>query len=143
MRITRDDPEDLGMVMYCLTFGAITVDEVSSWASRAIDEEDDPPVFLYTMLDLKGQFGRELKEQIGFVAGPSLDGEDELHYIRQIAVRRGLEPFSHLGVAANVKLAEDREHYINDLFMRNFLVNVEKLPPLSSFGNRSSQAVPM
>lgn len=54
MRITRDDPEDLGMVMYCLTFEAITVEEVSEWASRAIDEESDPPVFLYTMLDLKG-----------------------------------------------------------------------------------------
>lgn len=123
------------MVMYCLTFEAITVEEVSEWASRAIDEEIDPPLFLYAMLDLKGLVGARLNEQIGFTPYPNLNGKDEFNYIRQIAVRRGLKPFSYLGVAANVKLTKDREQYINDLFMRNFRVNVEQLPSLLTFDN--------
>lgn len=130
MRITREDSTDLGMVMYCLTFGAINTDDVSSWASRAIDEEDDPPIFLYTMLDLRGLFGKELRSEIGFEAGAGLRGDREFDYIRQIAVRRGLRTLDYLGPAINTRISKNREKYINDLFMLNFGVDVDQLPKL-------------
>lgn len=121
------------MVMYCLTFGAIDTDDVSSWASRAIDQESDPPTFLYTMLDLRGMFGKELRSEIGFEAGPGLRGDDEFDYIRQIAVRRGLRTLDYLGQAISTRISKDWEKYINDLFKLNFGVDVDRLPSLDSF----------
>jgi hypothetical protein len=133
MRISREDSTDLGIVMYSLTFGAIDVHDVSKWASKAIDESPDSPTFLYTMLDLKGLFGKDLREEIGFQPGFGMRNDDEAHFIRQIAVRRGLQPYSYLGPAANIKLPAEREAYINGLFMHNFGIDVNQLPPLSDF----------
>ena len=133
MRINREDSTDLGMVTSCLMMGAITKDEVSIWASSAIDEEEDAPTFLYTMLDLQGLYGRSLREEIGFDPSGMDFRDNDYDYLCQIAVRRGLEPYSYLGPAADVTLSPEREKSINDLFKHNFGIDVEKLPPLSSF----------
>lgn len=133
MRIDRGDATDLGMLLSCLTVGAIDENDVSSWASRAIDEEIDPPMFLYFMLDLKQSHGKRLREEIGFEPGRPDLLDIDYHYLRQIGVRRGLERYSYLGPAAEVVLPPDRKKFIDDLFMHNFGIVVDDLPPLSSF----------
>lgn len=105
MRISREDSTDLGIMMSCLMMGAITKDEVSIWASAAIDDEEYPPIFLYTMLDLDEINSQSFRKEIGFVPGEMDFQDNDYDYLRQIAVRRGLEPYSNLGAAADVTLS--------------------------------------
>lgn len=133
MRVKRGDATDLGMVLSCLTMDAINFDDVTSWASRAIDEEIDPPNFLYSMLDLNGRERGALRDEIGFEPARPDFFDSDYNYLRQIAVRRGLKPYSYLGPAADVALPTDRKKYIDDLFVHNFGIVVDDLPPLSSF----------
>lgn len=133
MRVNRGDAIDLGMVLSCLTMDAINFDDAANWASRAIDEEIDPPIFIYSMLDLSELGGRRLRDEIGFEPARPDFFDPDYHYLRQIAVRRGLKPYSYLGPAADVVLPTDRKKYIDDLFFHNFGIIVDELPPLSNF----------
>ncbi len=133
MRIDREDSRDLGAARSALSFGVIDRDELSQWAMRAIEEEDDPPTFLYTMLDMSEVRGDELDREIGFIAGMNLDGDDEFQYLREIGVRRGINDYAYLGWKPKVVLAPHRKKYIDDLLMHNFGIDVDALPPLSDF----------
>jgi hypothetical protein len=86
MRVTYEDSADFGMALSCVGISAITREKCSRWAARAIDEEEDAPSYLYTMLDLQGLYGRTLQEEIGFEPGAGgMDfNEDDYHYLRQM-----------------------------------------------------------
>ena len=128
MRITREDSTDLGFVRYCWTFGAVDHDDISAWASRAIDEEVDPPTFLYDMLDVRNIRGDQLDREIGFIAGFGDDSEAAFDYIHQIAVRRGLTPFNHRDKAKHSEVSQERKANIDALFLHNFGIDVATLP---------------
>ena len=129
MRVRRDDSLDLDAVMSFLSASIVDESEVSTWASRAIDEEEDPPSFLYTMLDLKGAYGRALREEIGFEAGLDLSDE-EYHYLCMIATRRGRQPLGCAQVSARGSLDAERKCLFDELLLKNFNVDVDLLPAL-------------
>lgn len=131
MRVVFEDSLDLGITMDALTVGAINADDVSTWASKVIDSVEDPPPYIYTMLDLRGQYGNDLRREIGFVAGADLS-DDEFQYLREIGVRRGLEQFEYLAGKKPVTLHPMRKARLDDLLRRNFGIDADALPPLSA-----------
>jgi hypothetical protein len=138
MKVNLEDSIDLGITMDALALGAISTDDVSAWASRVIDVMDDPPTYIYTMLDLQGLYGKDLQREIGFVAGADLD-DAEFQYLREIGVRRGLEQFEYLAGKKPVTLNAMRKARLDELLRRNFGIDPDALPPLSDFrAERSS-----
>lgn len=82
------------------------------------------------MLDLEGYHGRGLRHDIEFVPTAGLESEDEFQYLREIAVRRGLQERSFLNDKKLANIRPDRKQFINKLLYENFQFNVDDLPPL-------------
>lgn len=51
MRITPEDSADLGFAVACLLSGAIDTAELRAWADRAIAAMDDPPLYLFDLVE--------------------------------------------------------------------------------------------
>lgn len=128
MRVRRENPIDLGFALYCFHCYVIDSDELSSWAARAIDEEDDPPSYLYELLDYRGYL-KDIDRLIGFTPENGLD-EDDWQYLIQIGVRRGKPLHSDVAYAANYEIPVKRRDEIDRRVFEMFRINVNDLPPL-------------
>ena len=111
--------------------------EISVWASDVIDKLGDPPFFLYTMLDMPRNWGRLMRQEIGFVPSNGLDDDaDEWKYLYQIAVRRG-RPISEFFVdCLDYEIEPAREKEIDQHFKKMFDIDVGSLPPLEEMRDK-------
>ncbi len=130
MRVIFNDSIDLGFAVAALINDTVDRSEIADWAARVIDEVEDPPTYIYVMLDMERYQGRGLHGEIGFTPTTGLDSEDEFQYLREIAVRRGKEDSDYLGGKSPVSLGAVRKAYIDNLLKMNFGLDVQSLPPL-------------
>lgn len=130
IRIHRDDASDLGFVMSCYVHNAIGNDELSQWASRAIDEEVDPPLYLYEMLDWR-EHRFKVKRIIGFTPSSRLHDND-WKYLTQISKRRGFEVSAEYENVLTARISAKRKVDINRRFLDMFGIDVDDLPVLTS-----------
>jgi hypothetical protein len=120
MRVIFDDSIDLGFAVAALINGTVDRKEIADWAARVIDEVENPPTYIYVMLDMERYHGRGLHDEIGFTPTTGLNSNDELQYLREIAVRRGKEDSEYLGGKSPVSLGAVRKAYIDNLLKINF-----------------------
>ena len=130
MRVIFNDSIDLGFAVAALINDTVDRSEIADWAARVIDEVEDPPTYIYVMLDMERYHGRGIHEEIGFTPTTGLDSEDEFQYLREIAVRRGKEDSDYLGGKSPVRLGAVRKDYIDNLLKTNFGFDVQSLPQL-------------
>ena len=130
MRVIFSDSIDLGFAVAALINGTVDRKEITDWAARVIDEVEDPPPYIYVMLDMERYHGRGLHHEIGFTPTSGVDSDEEFHYLREIAVRRGKEDFDYLGGRSPVSLGAVRKAYLDNLIKMNFGFDVQSLPPL-------------
>lgn len=86
LRLTEEDPEDIGFVYSALLCGAIDQSELSMWAIRVIDQHVDCPLYLLDLVDppLKKSFD----EILGFVPHAPDLSMDEVTALHGISVER-------------------------------------------------------
>ena len=136
MRVIFNDSIDLGFAVAALITGTVDRSEIADWAARVIDEVEDPPTYIYVMLDMERYHGRGLHDELGFTPNSGVNSEDEFQYLREIAVRRGKEDSDYLGGKSPVRLGAVRKAYIDNLLKTNFGFDVQSLPQLY-LGNAS------
>ena len=120
MRVIFNDSIDLGFAVAALINDTVDRSEIADWAARVIDEVEDPPTYIYVMLDMERYHGRGIHEEIGFTPTTGLDSEDEFQYLREIAVRRDKEEFDYLGGKSPDSLGSVRTAYMDNIFKTNF-----------------------
>ncbi len=120
---------DLSFVSKCLASKAISRDELSQWAARAIDSEDNSPLYLYDMLDYRAN-RYDLFKLFGFVPVSGLS-EIETKYLHQIAARRNRKIYHEYESYLDIEITEDRKQYIHQWFKDMFGIDVDVLPPLA------------
>ena len=130
MRVIFDDSIDLGFAVAALISGTVDRSEIADWAARVIDEVEDPPTYIYVMLDMERYHGRGLHDEIEFTPAAGVNSDDEFQYLREIAVRRGKEGSEYLGGKSPVSLGTVRTAYIDNLLKINSGFDVQSLPPL-------------
>lgn len=130
MKVVFGDSLDLGIALAALINETVSKDEIGKWAARVIDDMDDPPEYIYTMLDLEGYHGRGLRHDIEFAPTTGLESEDEFQYLTEVAVRRGFQERSFLGDKKLTNLSSERKQFIDGLIYENFKFIVDDLPPL-------------
>lgn len=130
MRVIFDDSIDLGFAVAALLTGTVDPSEIDNRAARVIDEVEDPPTYIYVMLDMERYHGRGLHDEIGFTPTTGVNSDVEFQYLREIAVRRGKEDFDCLGGKSPVSLGSVRKAYVDNLLKINFGIDVQSLPPL-------------
>jgi hypothetical protein len=136
VRLILNDSIDLGFAIAALITGTVDRSEIADWAARVIDEVEDPPTYIYVMLDMERYHGRGLHDELGFTPNSGVNSEDEFQYLREIAVRRGKEDSDYLGGKIPVRLGAVRKAYIDNLLKTNFGFDVQSLPQLY-LGNAS------
>ena len=130
MKVVFGDSLDLGIALAALINETVSKDEIGKWAARVIDDMDDPPEYIYTMLDLEGYHGRGLRHDIEFAPTTGLESEDEFQYLREVAVRRGFQERPFLGGKKLTNLSSERKQFIDGLLYENFEFIVNDLPPI-------------
>ena len=130
MRVIFNDSIDLGFAVAALITGTVDRSEIATWAARVIDKVEDPPTYIYVMLDMERYQGRGLHHEIGFTPTNGVESDEEFHYLREIAVRRSKEDFDYLEGKSPVSLGAVRKAYIDNLLKMNFGFDVQSLPPL-------------
>ncbi|PZO75961.1 MAG: hypothetical protein DI640_04130 [Sphingomonas taxi] len=130
MRVIFNDSIDLGFAVATLINGTVDRREIADWTARVIDEVDDLPTYIYIMLDMERYQGRGLHHEIGFTPANGVDYDEELYYLREIAVHRGKEDFEYLGGKSPGSLGAVRKAYLDNLIKINFGFDVQLLPPL-------------
>lgn len=72
-RVTRDDSEDLGFALSCLTSGAVTLEEFRGWIYLVLEQSEEFPDYLIDLTDVeqKHELNRRWRDVVGF--WPSLE----------------------------------------------------------------------
>jgi hypothetical protein len=130
VKVVFGDSLDLGLALAALNNETVSKDEISKWATRVIADMEEPPEYIYTMLDLERYHGRGLRHDIELAPTTGFESEDEFQYLREVAVRRGFQERSFLGGKKLTDLRPDRKQLIDQLLYENFQFNVDDLPPL-------------
>ncbi len=130
MRVIFNDSIDLGFAVAALITGTVDRSEIGDWAARVIDEVENPPAYIYVMLDMERYHGRGLHDELGFTPTTGVNSDEEFQYLREIAVRRGKEDSDYLEGKSPVSLGAVRKAYIDNLLKMNFGIDVQSLLPL-------------
>ncbi|MFI8595212.1 hypothetical protein ACIGCK_12405 [Microbacterium sp. NPDC078428] len=78
-RVTRDDSEDLGFALSCLTAGAVTLDEFTGWIYLVLEQSDEFPGYLIDLTDVehKHELLRGWRDLVGFLPASPLSSREE------------------------------------------------------------------
>lgn len=88
-RLSKNDSSDIGFALACLTCGAIHFREFKDWLFYVIEHGEDPPGYIFDMLDIDLRVDFKPHEIMGFVATTGLSGE-ELDALTGIGFQRGI-----------------------------------------------------
>jgi len=88
-RITKDDSSDIGLALACLLSDAIHFREFKEWLYHVIEHDNDPPSYIFDMLDNKLRRDVNHFRIMGWSADPKLTDE-EYGVLFGIGFRRGI-----------------------------------------------------
>jgi hypothetical protein len=90
MRLSLDDSSDLAFVLWAFASDSISRAEFAMWVDHVIQNEPNPPSYIFDLMDFKGS-QMEIPKIIGFVPEwePTSEEYDALH---GLAIERGRKP---------------------------------------------------
>lgn len=91
-RLTQNDSQDIGFALSCLNFRAIHFREFKEWVCYVIEHADDPPGYLFDMLDIKQLVDFKPVQIMGWRSSATITG-DEADVLTGISFRRGITSF--------------------------------------------------
>lgn len=94
-RLSKEDSADIGFALACLTGGAIHFREFKEWLFHVIKHCDDPPAYIFDMLDVKDRRDFRALEIMRFVGISKLTNAD-YDAIAGVRFLRGISDFENL-----------------------------------------------
>lgn len=91
-RLTKNDDADIGFALACLLAGTIHFREFKEWLYFVIEHAEEPPNYIFDMLDVKQRVDFKPIRNMGWHAGSTLT-DDELDMLTGIGFRRGISDF--------------------------------------------------
>ena len=92
LRLTKNDSSDIGFALDCLLCGAIQFKEFKEWLYFVIDQVDEPPAYIFDMLDVKLRVDFKPHRIMGWNASGSLS-DTELDALEGMGFLRGIRDF--------------------------------------------------
>ena len=90
--LTHKDSQDIGFALACLACRAIHFREFKEWIYHVIEHDDDPPGYLFDMLDIKQLVDFKPVQIMGWHSSTTISDE-EAEVLTGISVRRGITSF--------------------------------------------------
>jgi hypothetical protein len=118
LSLTKNDSADIGFALTALLCGAIQFREFKEWLYFVIEHVEEPPTYVYDMLDVELRVDFKPQKIMGWTTSGSLS-DDEHDALEGIGFLRGISDFEDR--VSRVKAIEKLRS--NDLFhdrVRNF-----------------------
>ena len=77
MRLTKNDSDDIGFAVTCLFSGVLTWAEFQNWIHHVIETVDDPPHYVFDLLDIGEKHDFKPLQLMGW--WPSWGASDQEH----------------------------------------------------------------
>lgn len=117
--MSKNDSSDIGFALSCLIGRAIHFREFKEWLYFVVEHSDDPPSYVFDMLDVKLFVDFKPYEIMGFVASGGLS-TDEADAISGFRFLRGISDFedriSRHDAIAKLRLNPDFERKVKSFF---------------------------
>ncbi|MEM1378278.1 MAG: hypothetical protein AAGG69_12910 [Pseudomonadota bacterium] len=78
MKLRKNDSEDLGFALACMSTSVISWPEFQEWAVHAIEQVEDAPSYLFDILDTNKREDFKWRESIGFYPASGLNSREEI-----------------------------------------------------------------
>ena len=91
-RLTKNDSSDIGFALTCLLCGAIHFREFKDWLYFVIEHADDPPSYLFDMLDVTLRVDFKPNQIMGWTASGRVS-DDEMDALEGIGFLREIHHF--------------------------------------------------
>ncbi|MHA3915552.1 hypothetical protein [Halovulum sp. GXIMD14793] len=91
-RLSKNDSSDIGFALSCLQSGAIQFGKFKEWLYHVIEHAEEPPSYIFDMLDVGKQVDFKAFRIMGFVASGQLT-DQQCDALEGIGFLRGIRDF--------------------------------------------------